>query len=387
MHWRTAVGIAAEVAAALAAAHACGVVHRDIKPGNIMLARTGVKVVDFGIAAAVGELEEHGDELLGTPAYVAPERFAGRPAAPATDVYALGILLYQCLTGTLPWQESTVAGLVAAHREQPPRPLPPIPGLPDDVRELCEQCLSKDPDERPSSLYAAVVLAEAAGLAVTLPAFDGFLAPPVSPAGPAERPDPAASAGPTVAVTQPVRPVRPRLPRPGPVRGYLSQRIPVGRFSVRRVVAAAGLAAAVALAGVGLGALVAPDRAERPSGAAATPSGGCAARYVAGPASGEAFTAEVAVTNTGRVRLDSWSLEFALPAGQRITGASGVRFDQSGEAVTLHVDQPLEAGGTKRLPLTGTSPTPPAAPTRFTLDGAACTPTTGGTAVVPAPPR
>jgi serine/threonine protein kinase len=182
MHWRTAVGIAAEVAAALAAAHASGVVHRDVKPGNIMLARTGVKVVDFGIAAAVGELDDHGDELLGTPAYVAPERFVGRPAAPATDVYALGILLYQCLTGTLPWPAYTASDLVTAHRELPPAPLPPIPGLPDDVAELCDQCLSKDPDERPSSLYAAVVLGEAAGVAVTLPAV-GSLEPASGPRG------------------------------------------------------------------------------------------------------------------------------------------------------------------------------------------------------------
>jgi serine/threonine-protein kinase len=369
MHWRTAVGIAAEVAAALAAAHACGVVHRDIKPGNIMLARTGVKVVDFGIAAAVGELEDHGAELLGTPAYVAPERFAGRPAAPATDVYALGILLYQCLTGNLPWPAYTATDLVAAHREQPPAPLPSITGLPDDVRELCEQCLSKDPEERPSSLYAAVVLAEAAGLAVTLPAVGAEL--PVSPA-----PAPARAGDAT-------QPVRPRLPR----SGYLSQRISLGGFSVRRVVAAAGLAAVVALAGVGLGTVVAPKRAEGPSGAAATPSGGCAARYVAGPTSAGMFTAEVAVTNTGRARFDSWSLEFALPAGQRITDARGLRFDQNGEAVTVHVDRPLEAGGTQRLALTGTSATPPTAPTRFTLDGAPCTPATGGSAVVPAPPR
>jgi len=170
MHWRTAVAIAAQVAAALAAAHACRVVHRDIKPGNVLLARSGVKVVDFGIAAAVGARDEAGDELLGTPAYVAPERFAGRPATPATDVYALGILLYQCLAGVLPWPVSSITELVRAHRELPPAPLPPIGGLPADVVELCEQCLSKDPDERPASLYAAVVLADAAGLAVTLPA-------------------------------------------------------------------------------------------------------------------------------------------------------------------------------------------------------------------------
>jgi eukaryotic-like serine/threonine-protein kinase len=169
MHWRTAVGIAAQVAAALAAAHAGGVVHRDIKPGNVLLARTGVKVVDFGIAAAVGALDEAGGELLGTPAYIAPERFAGGPATPATDVYALGILLYQCLTGALPWPVSTITELVRAHRELSPAPLPPIDGLPADVVELCEQSLRKNPDERPASLYAAVVLADAAGLAVTLP--------------------------------------------------------------------------------------------------------------------------------------------------------------------------------------------------------------------------
>jgi serine/threonine-protein kinase len=393
MHWRTAVGIAAEVAAALAAAHACGVVHRDIKPGNIMLARTGVKVVDFGIAAAVGELDDHGDELLGTPAYVAPERFAGRPAAPATDVYALGILLYQCLTGTLPWPAYTATDLVNAHRELPPRPLPTITGLPADVVELCEQCLSKDPDERPSSLYAAVVLAEAAGLPVTLPAVGGDLSTAPARAPAADRAASRAAAARSAAgdattdMTQPVRPRLPRLGRRRLANGYLSQRISIGRFSVRRVVAGAGLAAAVALAGVGLGAVVAPDPAERPSGAAATPSGGCAARYVASPGSGGAFTAEVAVTNTGRQRLDSWSLEFALPAGQRITDAPGVRFDQKGADVTLHVDQPLEAGGTTRLALTGTSPTPPLAPTRFTVEGAPCTPATGGTAVVPPGPR
>ena len=170
MHWRTAVAISAQVAAALAAAHACRVVHRDIKPGNVLLAHTGVKVVDFGIAAAVGALDEAGDELLGTPAYVAPERFAGRPAAPATDVYALGIVLYECLAGALPWPGLSAAELVRAHLELPPAPLPPIGGLPADVVEMCEQCLRKDPDERPTSLYAAVVLAEAAGLPVTLPA-------------------------------------------------------------------------------------------------------------------------------------------------------------------------------------------------------------------------
>ena len=383
MHWRTAVGIAAEVAAALAAAHASGVVHRDVKPGNIMLARTGVKVVDFGIAAAVGELDDHGDELLGTPAYVAPERFVGRPAAPATDVYALGILLYQCLTGSLPWPAYTATDLVTAHRELPPAPLPPIPGLPDDVAELCDQCLSKDPDERPSSLYAAVVLGEAAGVAVTLPAVGSLEPSPLT--NPAPHESAPAHAG---AATQPVRPRLPHSHRL--VNSYLSERISIGRFSIRRVVASAGLAVVVGLATLGAavaGARVAQDRAEGPSGAAATPSGGCAARYVANPANGGTFTAEMAITNTGRARLDTWSLAFALPVGQRITDAGGLRFDQRGGDVTLHGDRPLEAGGTRQLALTGTASAVLVPPTRFTLDGAPCTPAAGGTAVVPPPAR
>jgi serine/threonine-protein kinase len=442
MHWRTAVGIAAEVAAALAAAHACGVVHRDIKPGNIMLARTGVKVVDFGIAAAVGALEDRGEELLGTPAYVAPERFAGRPAAPATDVYALGVLLYESLAGRLPWSAYSVTGLVTAHRELPPSPLPPIPGLPADVVELCEQCLSKDPDARPSSLYAAVVLAEAAGLAVTLPVV--AVDPTDTGTGPADGEvagaggaggagaGSAGSAGglsggrgvdvETGGITRPVRPRlvgRPRLPgQPGRRRvrshaaaegrrrasdraaghagllsgyaagllsGYAAGRVRVGGFGVRRGVVGLALAGFVGVTGLVVATaanLVVADRAEGPSGEAAAPSGGCAARYVANAGAGGAFTAEVAITNTGVARLDRWALEFALPAGQRITDARGVRWDQDGQAVTLHGAEPLDAGDTQRLSLTGTAPAPPESPTGFTLDGAPCTPAGGS-----APPR
>ena len=429
MHWHTAVGIAAQVAAALAAAHACGVVHRDIKPGNVMLARTGVKVVDFGIAAAVGALDESGDELLGTPAYVAPERFAGRPAAPATDVYALGILLYQCLAGTLPWPAYTITELVRAHRELPPTPLPPIDGLPADVIELCEQCLSKNPDDRPASLYAAVVLADAAGLSVTLPtvmavepvpagaradldaatgamaldqetgALDGSdpASPDPAPPGSSD-PAPRGSPDPASPVNSAARPSlagRPRLPgRPGHpgrrrVRSHSAEqgrrRASVGsrlggtasfwRFIVGRRGLGAGLAGATGLAGLLTAAaahFLLDDRTEGPAGAAAAPSGRCAAQFVASTGVNGAFTAEVAITNTGVARLDNWSLEFALPGGERITDARGVRWNQNGIEVTLHGAAPLAAGDTQRLALTGTSASAPTAPTRFTLDGASC---------------
>jgi eukaryotic-like serine/threonine-protein kinase len=91
--WRMAVAICAQVATALAAVHARGLVHRDIKPANVMLTPGGAKVVDFGISAIAGDYTDSQEEFLGTPAYLAPERVDGGPAEPASDVYALGLVL------------------------------------------------------------------------------------------------------------------------------------------------------------------------------------------------------------------------------------------------------------------------------------------------------
>jgi serine/threonine protein kinase len=102
--WRDAVVITAEVASALATAHARGVVHRDVTPANVMLTAAGAKVVDFGISALIGQRDTAPDgSLLGTPAYLAPERLGGGQVSPATDVYALGLLLYRALTARFPW--------------------------------------------------------------------------------------------------------------------------------------------------------------------------------------------------------------------------------------------------------------------------------------------
>ncbi|GID98590.1 hypothetical protein Adi01nite_80020 [Amorphoplanes digitatis] len=155
--WRESASIGAAVADALNAAHANGVVHRDIKPGNVMLTPTGVKILDFGISATTGEPDD--DETgatFGTPAYVAPERLDGKPAEPATDVYGLGVLLYEMVTGEPPYPVDTWEELDAA-RTAPPRALPP--GLPVAFRDLVESCLREEPDLRPTAAHVGHGLA------------------------------------------------------------------------------------------------------------------------------------------------------------------------------------------------------------------------------------
>jgi hypothetical protein len=144
-----AARIGAAVADALAAAHANGVVHRDIKPGNVMLTPTGVKILDFGISATAGEPDDdESGSTFGTPAYVAPERLDGMPAEPATDVYGLGVLLFEMVTGDPPYPVDTWEELAAA-RATGPTVLPP--DLPKSFRTLVGRCLAEDPADRPGA--------------------------------------------------------------------------------------------------------------------------------------------------------------------------------------------------------------------------------------------
>lgn len=161
-----ALDLVTQVAQALDAAHRAGVVHRDLKPDNvIVLERAGqpfVKLVDFGVAKVVapqdGKLTTHG-MIIGTPQYIAPEQAAGLAVDARADVYALGLMLYELLTGAPPLTGATPALVMSAHISQPAPPLPSR--LPTPLRALVARMLAKRPEERPQSM-AEVLAALAA---------------------------------------------------------------------------------------------------------------------------------------------------------------------------------------------------------------------------------
>jgi serine/threonine-protein kinase len=146
--------VLAQTAAALQAAHAAGMVHRDIKPANILIAPGGqVKITDFGIAHAAGSLPiTRTGMVIGTPSYLAPERAGGNPASPASDLYSLGIVGYECLAGEVPFSGLPFE-VGAAHQHQE---LPPLPSsVPAGAARLVAELTAKDPANRPVSAAAA----------------------------------------------------------------------------------------------------------------------------------------------------------------------------------------------------------------------------------------
>ncbi|MFC4146219.1 serine/threonine-protein kinase [Micromonospora mangrovi] len=155
LSWPDAARIAQRVARVLVAAHADAIVHRDINPENVLLTPDGVKVVDFGINARIGEPDDGSGWTFGTPPYVPPERVAGAAVAPASDVYALGALLFEMLAGRPPYPETTWDELAAVRRPSVP---PAPPGAPAELAELCQRCLRPEPDLRPSAAEVAASL-------------------------------------------------------------------------------------------------------------------------------------------------------------------------------------------------------------------------------------
>jgi len=153
--------IVAQTAAALQAAHAAGLVHRDIKPGNLLITPDGrVKITDFGIARIADQVPLTATgQVMGTVQYLSPEQASGHPASPATDIYSLGIVAYECLAGKRPFTgESQVAIAMAQINEQAP-PLPPT--VADPVQNLVMAMIAKKPEERPASAAAVARAATA----------------------------------------------------------------------------------------------------------------------------------------------------------------------------------------------------------------------------------
>ena len=185
-----AVRVVAAAADGLEVAHRAGIVHRDVKPGNVFVTGDGdVKLLDFGIASVANEAALTGGDLLGTAAYLAPERVLGHDATPAADVYALGVLLYELLAGRPPFAGDSGPALAMAHVHARPAPLGGVaPGVPPALAAACERALAKDPAARPPSAAAVAALLRstvAAGRAPRHPVpADAGAATPVHPPPP-----------------------------------------------------------------------------------------------------------------------------------------------------------------------------------------------------------
>jgi serine/threonine-protein kinase len=149
-----ALEIARQLCAGLAAAHDKGVLHRDMKPSNIMLDGQGrARITDFGLAVRGDESDE--GRIIGTPAYMSPEQLAGRPATVKSDLYALGLVLYEIFTGKKAFEAATLAELKRKHaQELPTAPSSHIADVDPAVERVILRCLEKDPRQRPASALA-----------------------------------------------------------------------------------------------------------------------------------------------------------------------------------------------------------------------------------------
>jgi len=209
------MALVAQAADALQAAHANGIVHRDVKPGNLLVRPNGTLVLtDFGIArsALVGQLTVAGS-VLGTASYISPEQASGEVATAASDVYALGVVAYQCLSGHRPFDGATPIEIAMKHVRETPRPLPA--DIPPPVRAIVDRALAKNPGDRWPSASTMAAVARQAASALATPQQQQPAAQAARAAGPVSPPTGAApAAGPGSPVTGSARPPYPPVPRP-----------------------------------------------------------------------------------------------------------------------------------------------------------------------------
>ncbi|MGY3336784.1 tRNA A-37 threonylcarbamoyl transferase component Bud32 [Streptomyces filamentosus] len=224
--WEWAVSVAAQLCAVLAAVHAVPIVHRDLKPRNVMVRPDGtMTVLDLGVASVLDSDTTrltHTGEPIGSPAYMAPEQAMGGAVGPRTDLYALGVLLHELLSGNVPFAGSTALGVLHRHLYEPPLPLRQVrPEVPAALEALVLRLLAKDPADRPSGAHEVYE-----ALLPLLPA-RGTPSGPMDPTRPFLRPH-----APWPAAPQARPPVPPVPPLP-PVPVVPPQAAPDPRISVQ----------------------------------------------------------------------------------------------------------------------------------------------------------
>lgn len=203
------LSIVQQTSLALHQAHQAGLVHRDVKPGNLLITPDGtVKITDFGIARVTDQVPLTATgQVMGTVQYLAPEQASGKPASPSTDIYSLGIVAYEALSGRRPFRGESQVSIAMAHIKEAP---PELPGtIPQAVRSLVMSCIAKKPDGRPASAEA---LAKAARALERGHIEEGlsYIPAPGSPAGQSSA---AGGSATGVSNTQPVPVVEEGIPR------------------------------------------------------------------------------------------------------------------------------------------------------------------------------
>jgi serine/threonine-protein kinase len=239
--WPRAAHVACQVASALGRAHQMGVIHRDLKPENIILVgppgtrEEVAKLTDFGIARIVDASRlTFSEQLFGTPGYIAPETIEGGAADGRSDLYALGVVLYEMVTGKLPYDARTQADKLLKPLSAPP--IPPrerVTGLPPEVESLILKLLARQPEDRPRDAYVVV---DALTDVLRRYLNPSVKPPPIEPSGPLRVPEPRTSSPtlqeqPQVAAVSATRQVHDR-PSGGTLTANVG-RMPTGEISMR----------------------------------------------------------------------------------------------------------------------------------------------------------